>query len=205
MNILAIGAHPDDLEFGIGGTLLKYSKKHDSNIFLLVMTDGSASGDPTIRKREQEKVAEALNVKKIIWGGFEDTELAPNKNTISFIEGIINSVNPDEIYVNYNKDMHQDHRVLAQSVISATRYKTKVLFYECLTSCNFAPDIFVNIEDVLEQKIELLRKHKSQVNKNYPCGLNLEESLNAMANFRGFQGKVRYAEGLKAHRFLKEV
>lgn len=204
MNILAIAAHPDDLSWGCGGTLIKYSKQN-YKIFLLVMTDGSASGDPKVRKAEQEKVALALRAQDIIWGGYEDTNLVLNKNTISFIENIINEIKPNEIYVNYNKDTHQDHRALAQCVITASRYSKRILFYEGLTSCNFDPDIFVDIENVLEEKIILLKKHYSQITKLCPSGLDLVESLKAVANFRGFQGKVKYAEGFKAYRFLKEI
>ena len=54
MNILAIGAHPDDIEFGCGGTLLKYAKS-GGKISLLILTDGSYGGDPALRKKEQEE------------------------------------------------------------------------------------------------------------------------------------------------------
>ncbi len=204
MNILAIGAHPDDIEYGCGGTLLKYAMKNH-NIFLLIMTDGSEAGDVEIREMEQKNAAEFLKVKKIFWGGYKDTKLVMRKEMISVVEKAITEIKPDEVYINYYDDTHQDHRVLAESVISATRYCKKVLFYEGFTTFNYQPDIFVDIEDVLEEKIVLLKKHASQVNKVHPTGWDLIESLKAVANFRGFQGKVKYAEGFKAHRFLKEI
>ncbi len=72
MRILAIGAHPDDIEFGCGGTLIKYARQgHD--IFLLVMTEGGGCGDPAIRRQEQERAAQILQVSKLFWGEYPDT------------------------------------------------------------------------------------------------------------------------------------
>ncbi|HPM43708.1 MAG TPA: PIG-L family deacetylase, partial [Candidatus Omnitrophota bacterium] len=53
MNILAIGAHPDDIEYGCGGTLLQYAN-HNHKISLYVVTDGGFGGDPATRRKEQE-------------------------------------------------------------------------------------------------------------------------------------------------------
>lgn len=204
MNILATAAHPDDIEYGCGGTLLKDARKGD-NVYLMVLTDGSAGGEAAVRRREQEKAAELLQAKKVFWGGFKDTEIPVNKKTISIIEEVIKEVEPDEVYVNYFDDIHQDHRVLAKCVISATRYIKKVLFYEGYTTCNFEPDVFVDIEDVLDDKIRLLEVYKSQISKSNPISLDIIESARAVANFRGFQGKVKYAEGFKALRFLMDI
>lgn len=204
MNILAIGAHPDDIEYGCGGTLLKYAK-NGHNIYLLVLTEGEVGGEAAVRVREQQQAAELLQTKKLFWGGFKDTEIPVNKKTITIIEEVIKEVNPDEIYVNYFDDTHQDHATLANCVISATRYIRRVLFYEDYTACNFEPNIFVDIEDVLEEKVKLLQAHYSQVAKPYPTNLDIIESVRAIANFRGFQGKVKYAEGFKALRFLKNI
>lgn len=204
MNILATAAHPDDIEYGCGGTLLKYARRGD-NLYLMVLTDGSEGGEAGVRRREQERAAELLQAKKLFWGGFRDTELPVNKKTISVIEEAIGEVEPDEVYVNYSDDTHQDHRVLAKCVISATRYIRKVLFYEGYTTCNFEPDVFVDIGDVLDEKIRLLEAHHSQIAKYKPAGMDILESARAVASFRGFQGKVRYAEGFRALRLLKDI
>ena len=67
MRILAIGAHPDDIEAGCGGTLLKYAQ-NGHRIFLMVMTDGDKGGSSDVRKREQERSAKQLRAEKIFWG-----------------------------------------------------------------------------------------------------------------------------------------
>ena len=204
MNILAIGAHPDDIEYGCGGTLLKYAKK-GHNIYLFVMTEGEEGGDGPARKKEQETAQKLLSAKKLFWGSFKDTMIPIDKATISNIEKVIEEVKPDEVYVNYFDDTHQDHRTLSRCVLSATRYIKRVLLYEDYTTCNFEPDVFVDIENVLNEKIKLLKAHHSKTNKTYPTGLDIIESIRAIAHFRGFQGKVKQAEGFKAFRFLKDI
>jgi LmbE family N-acetylglucosaminyl deacetylase len=203
LNILALGAHPDDIEYGCGGTLLKFAKQGE-NIFYLVLTKGEFGGNPKIRQREQEKAMRLLGVKKIFWGGFKDTELPNERIIITFIDEVIKEVKPEEVYVNYSDDIHQDHRTLAECALAASRYIKKVLFYEDYTSNNFVPDIFVDIEDVLEEKKALIQIYASQVTKAYPSKLDMVESVKAIANFRGFQGKVKYAEGFRAFRFLRD-
>ncbi len=201
-NILAIGAHPDDIELGCAGTLLKHIHK-GNKVYLCVMSDGCEAGDPQARKDEQEEAARRLGATEVIWGDCEDTKFSVNKATITFIEDTVRKVRPYEIYVNYYDDTHQDHRALTQCAISATRYNKRVLFYEDYTSYNFQPDIFVDIEDVLEEKMHVMQAFKSQMSREFRSGLNMPEGIRAIANFRGFQAKIRYAEAFKAERYLK--
>ena len=204
MNILALGAHPDDIEYGCGGTFLKYARK-GMDIYFMVLTKGEFGGDPKIREKEQNAAMKLLGVKKVFWGGCVDTELPNERIIITKIDEVIKEVKPDEVYVNYIEDIHQDHRTLAECALAATRYVNRVFFYEDYTSINFEPDIFVDIEDVLEEKQKLIQVYSSQVGKSYPTKLDMVESVKATANFRGFQGKVKYAEGFKAFRFLRDV
>ncbi|MFW6131026.1 MAG: PIG-L deacetylase family protein [Candidatus Aminicenantaceae bacterium] len=204
MNVLALGAHPDDIEYGCGGTFLKMVRK-GVNIFYMILTKGEYGGDENIREREQEEASRMLGVKQIFWGGYTDTELPNNRQIISSIDKVIEKTKPDEVYVNYIEDIHQDHRTLASCTFAATRYIKKVFFYEDYTSINFDPDIFVDIEDVLEEKQKLIKIFASQVSKSYPTNLDMVESIKATANFRGFQGKVKYAEAFKSFRFLRDI
>ncbi|MFH1201744.1 MAG: PIG-L deacetylase family protein [Candidatus Omnitrophota bacterium] len=204
MNILAIGAHPDDIEFGCGGTLLKYAKKNCS-IYMLVLTEGEVGSDAQFRRKEQEASCGFLKVKRLFWGGFPDTKITVSRDLIQIIEGVMNQTNPDLILFNYSNDIHQDHRALAQAAISASRYIKNVLFYEVPTTQDFQPDVFADIGDVLEEKLELLKIHHSQVDKTRVPGLSIIESATSCANFRGFQGRVKYAEGFKSLRFMLQI
>ena len=204
MNILAISPHPDDAEFGCGGSLIKYARKKH-NVFLLVLTDGSYGASPNIRKKEQEKAAQFIGLKELFWCGYRDTELICNRELILKIDKVIEKTKPDIVYLNFWADIHQDHRAAAQASISATRYIKEVLFYEVPSTQHFEPDVFIDIGDVLSDKLKLLRLHASQVKRTRVEGLTILESARSCANFRGFQGRVKFAEGFKAVRILKRI
>lgn len=201
MKILACGAHPDDIEYGCGGLLSKLiAEGHE--VFMHVITDGGRGGDPAIRKAEQEKAAEVLGVRELIWGGFSDTELKFNRVLIENLENIVNRIEPDMVLVNSPCDAHQDHEALGKAAVTVCRYIKRVLFYHDYTTLNFNPSLFVDITDRLELKRNLILCHKSQVMRCYPTGLDLIESVNSMAAYFGFMAKVRYAEAFEPLRFL---
>ena len=204
MNILAIGAHPDDIEIGCGATLLKYARA-GHNVYMFVLSDGSFGGDPGLRLKEQKEAAEFLKVQEVFWGNFRDTEISDSRELIVRIEEIVNKTNPDVVFMNYPEDVHQDHRAAANAGMSATRYIKEVLFFEVPTTQNFQPDIFVDIEDILEDKLKLMRIHASQVTRTKVKNLTILESALSCANFRGYQGRVKYAEAFKALRVLKDI
>jgi len=200
MRILALGAHPDDIEYGCGGLLLMAAAA-SHEVFLNVMTEGDLN--PKVNRRaEQDKATAFLGAKKLFWGGFKDTQLVPRRELIVAIENILAKVNPDMVLVNYPDDAHQDHVALARCAVTACRYIKRVLFYHDYTTLDFLPDTFVDITDVLEKKKQLLAFHQSQVQKEYPTGLDMLENVSARAAFYGFTAKVKYAEGFKPLRNL---
>jgi LmbE family N-acetylglucosaminyl deacetylase len=204
-NILAIGAHPDDIEIGCGGTLAKL-KEEGHSLSLLIVSDGSAGGKSDIRRKEQKASAKILGVDHIYWGGIKDTEIVISKSIIKEFENIIQQVSPDYIFINYPDDTHQDHRHLAQIAISATRYVQNVLFYETPTSNNFQPDIYMDLgEKYLQIKHQLLYAHKSQVDKTNIANLSIIDVATSNAQFRGTQGRVKYAEAFKPLRLFLDV
>ena len=205
MKVLAIGSHPDDIEAGCAGTLMKYSKcGHE--IYLLIMTEGHLGGDASVRKEEQSRSAEILNPKEVIWGGYKDTELSPNMNQLVYdIEGVLKRIKPDITFVNFAEDTHQDHRSLCRATISASRYMRNVLFYEGPTTHDFDPVVFVDIHDTLEDKISMLLAHQSQVMKTNIEGLSIVDVARSTAIFRGIQGRVNFAEGFIPMRLLLNI
>jgi len=193
LKILVIGAHPDDLEYGCGGTIAKL-KKQGFEISLLIMTRGQIGGNSKTRKKEQESVAKLLDA-KLFWGNFTDTRVPITKEVVNKIESIIKIVNPGLIFVHHPEDTHQDHRNTSQATITATRYIRNVLFYEVPTTVNFQPTVFVDIGNSIQSKIRILEAHKSQVHATRIAELSILESAKACAIFRGFQNRVKYAEG----------
>lgn len=204
MNILAIGAHPDDIEFGCGGALLKYANA-GHRIYLLVMSKGEKGGEPDIRMAEQAASAGIIGADGLFWGDVKDTRLAIGLDTIQYIERIMTVVKPDFIFCHYHDDTHQDHRHLTQMVISATRYIRNVLFYEGPTSQRFDPSVFVDITDWMENKRTLLSAHQSQVARTNIEGLSILDIAAAGAVFRGIQGRVKYAEAFHALRLFVNI
>ena len=194
MRILAIGAHPDDIEFGCGGTLIKYARQ-GHEVSLLVMTDGGGGGDGVIRRGEQEASARILRSSKTFWGEYPDTAIPLDRGLIQRVERVIHEVQPDFIFVHFGDDTHQDHRHLSTSTLTATRYTRNVLFYEGPTTQNFSPSVFVDIASVLEDKVASLQAHTSQMTKTNIEGLSIVDIARSSAHFRGIQGRVRDAEG----------
>lgn len=199
MKVLVIGPHPDDLEYGCGGTLVKF-KKQGAHIFLLVMTRGEIGGNLKTRRQEQSVSARLLGA-DIFWGGCRDTRVVADRKAILRVEQVIRKVQPDLVLANYREDTHQDHRATAQIVMSATRHLRNVLFFEVPTTQNFLPSVFVDIGGVLELKFDLLRSHRSQMHETKVESLDIVESAKACAIFRGFQDRVKYAEGFVPLRF----
>jgi len=101
VNILALGAHPDDIEYGCGGTFLKYARK-GMDIYFMVLTKGEFGGDPKIREKEQEAAMKLLGVKKIFWGGCVDTELPNERIIISKIDEVIKEIKLGRILMSFS-------------------------------------------------------------------------------------------------------
>lgn len=201
VNVLAIGAHPDDIEFGCGGMLAKYADRGDA-VSLFIASDGALGGDPRVRRNEQEDAAGVIGAKQVFWGGYEDTELPLNRDLISRIEAVIHEVQPQMIFVNFPEDTHQDHRHLAQATVSATRYVPNFLFYEVPSTLNFNPNCYTDVEKVLGRKLDALAAHHSQVTKTNIEDLTILELAKSCANFRGIQARVKYAEAFQSVRLL---
>lgn len=204
MNILALGAHPDDIEIGCGGTLLKYARA-GHHVYLMILTDGARGGDADMRRNEQLSSSRILGVREIFWGGYDDTELPVARAAIQQIEDVVKKIDPAFIFVNYLDDTHQDHRHLAMCTVTATRYTRNVLFYETPTTQNFSPTVYVDIDGLLEDKVRSLEAHASQVRKTNVEGLSILEVAGASAHFRGLQGRVRSAEAFVPLRLFINV
>jgi len=201
VNVLAIGAHPDDIEYGCGGMLIKYAERGHS-VYMFVASDGALGGDGAERRREQNDSALILGAREVFWGDYADTELPLNRELIVKLETVMRQVQPRMILVHNPDDTHQDHRNLAQAAMSATRYVPNFLLYEGPTTQNFAPNCSTDIEKVLDKKLAALEAHRSQVARTNIEDLTILELAVSSANFRGIQARVKYAEAFQSVRLL---
>lgn len=199
LSVLAVGPHPDDLEIGCAGTLLQLARAGHS-VHLAVMTQGGAGGDGALRWKEQAAVAKHYKAKSLRWLGFTDTRVPLDKAGIDVLEAVLKAVKPDLVFAPWGDDTHQDHRHTSSIVRSATRYTPNVLFYEVPSTIEFLPDVYVDISQTFAAKVTALKLHKSQVHRVNVAGLSILDCARSMAQFRGYQGRVKAAEGFKALR-----
>lgn len=203
--ILAVGAHPDDIELGCAGTLALH-KLNGDKVYLLVLTKGGASGDPEVRERECRKAAKMLGVDNLFFGGIEDTEVHDGRETIDIIEKIIDETKPDIIYAPAHKDTHQDHRNTGYATLSACRRCKMILLYEgASTQRDFFPQVFVDVKKTFELKRKVTRVFRSQVN-NQKGGYSVAaRGIEGLAKYRGYQAGVEVAEAFEVGKFIFEV
>jgi LmbE family N-acetylglucosaminyl deacetylase len=212
LRVLAVGAHPDDVELGCGGTLA-LCKRAGHEVYILVLTRGEASGDPIVRQRECEEAAKTIGADKLFFGDLHDTKVADGIETIAEIENVINSVKPDMVFSNSQKDQHQDHRNTGLASLSATRKVQKVLLYESPAAFrDFCPQIFVNIDSTLNIKLKALQAYASQSSKrpfsnhnSHSDPTRIVQASEGLALFRGFQAGVSVAEAFEVGKFLLDI
>jgi len=167
MNILAIGAHPDDIELGCGGLLLKASRQDHHNIYMYTLTRGGASGNPEERTKELIQSAKFIGAKRLWIDNFEDTKLSLSSDLINHIEFFIKKADPDIVITHSLGDTHHDHRAIAASTIEAGRFVPNILAYEIPVTRDFKPQVYYDISDVIDGKIELINIFLSQRSKSF--------------------------------------
>lgn len=198
MQILAIGAHPDDVELGAGGALAKHAAQGDK-VHVLVMSSGERGGSAAQRAKEAKQAAGILGASNIDVHKLPDAKITDDVDTVMKIENVVNLIRPQRIYTHNSKDTHQDHRYTALASISASRYVPEILAYESpLTFPSFNPQVYIDITDTIQTKIKALMSYKSQSKKEYMKA----EAIKGLARYRGHQAGVKYAEAYEVIRII---
>ncbi len=194
--VLAIGAHPDDVEIGVGGTLLRH--RDDGNeITVLTLSRGARGGDQHARALEAVKAAEVLGA-RLILEDLPDTAIPENNPTVGIIETVVRDIDPTIVYVHSGHDTHQDHRNTHHAALSAVRQVPNVYCYQSPTATlAFHPLRFVAVDTVIEEKLEVISTYASQTALRW----YLEpELLRSTARYWGRFGDSRYCEPLEIER-----
>lgn len=191
--VLALGAHPDDLELGCGATLAKLMNA-GAQVRAVIFSRGrvgAASGFD--RAAETRTALASLGVHDVHVHDFPDTRLHERLNDlIETIEVHVREVEPDRVYTMFKDDRHQDHRAVYQASAVACRRAPQLLAYETPSSYpNFVPTVFERVDDYMELKVEALKLHASQAERQY---MN-EDMVRSAAHFRGVQVELGRAEG----------
>lgn len=199
-NVLAIGAHPDDIEIGCGGTLAKHVADGD-RVWMLVITNGqNGPGEVSDRETEQDQAAAVLGAEAVIWGGIPDCAVSLHEHAlVQLIQETIASTRADVIYTHDTADSHQDHRAVAMGTLGAARHHPTVLCYDAPSSYGFQPTAFVDISSTIDKKVEALQCHASQVAASPMVSSERER---AKATVTGHHARVGMAEGFKPIRML---
>lgn len=165
-SVLAIGAHPDDVEIGIGGILERHRRGGD-RITILTCTGGASGGVEGARTREAQAAARRLRA-KLCMGSLPDTAVSDGQATIALIEEAIAASGATTIYTHSLHDMHQDHRAVHRATLVAARAVPNLFCYQSpSTTTAFQPSHFVDVGDAIEAKLQLIACHESQRSRAY--------------------------------------
>ncbi len=220
MNILAVGAHPDDLEQLCGGTLIRYVREGNA-----VTTCHATLGDrgsfvhtseeiAAIRLKEAERAAQVMGTLRTTLGLSDGEVNAADPAQRRLAIDLIRTVKPDIILTHTPNDYMADHVETSRLMLDASHIATlpllrtdhpahtvvaSVLYFDPLAGVGFDPTEYVDVSDVFEQKLEALRCHESQLGwlRDHD-GVDVVDQTRVMGAFRGYQCGVRYAEGFRS-------
>lgn len=201
--ILAISAHPDDMEIEAGGSLAKFAKKGHF-VSSLVLTSGGYTDlkgniyPNTLLRQEANVASEILGIKDLLFFDYSTKNLQASGEIISKVDSIIDELHPDVIISHHPFDSHQDHKAAAEIMFAVSRQGRvrTVLSGSTLpyrpNVFAFRPQFFVDITDTIEIKLNSIRAYRSQYEK-FGSEIFIER-IKAMAKFYGWAISCEYAE-----------
>ena len=202
--ILALGAHPDDVELGSAGLIARYADS-GAEVYVAVMSRCDDQFDESEKDTligECRGAANILGISETFIHDFTNKELPEHRIEIMDIyNGYQSELNPDLILIPFLDDPHQDHSAVAYSAVRTFRGNETILQYEILRhgSYTFMPTLFVDISKYIEKKIEALNCYKSQMKRRAYFD---EETFKALAKTRGAQSGYNYAEGFVIYKMF---
>jgi LmbE family N-acetylglucosaminyl deacetylase len=206
---MAIGAHLDDVEVAAGGTIaMATTAGHQVKMLVLSGSEYARYDGTVLRTRDQAmeegpKAAAVLGVDELEVLDFPTKDIPYHSTVVEAVEERINDFVPDVIVTHWPFDTHQAHHNTGLATISAGRYYRSILMYEPMMPAGrshvaFRPQMYVDISETIERKLEALRAHESQYRK---YGDAWVEAVKSRCRLRGFEMGAEYAEAFEAARF----
>ena len=207
--IICFAPHPDDETIGMGGTLCKLSDKYSVDLVNFTQPVLNFPNREKYLKNVkiiQKKIKTKYKLRNIYNLEFFSTKIDtyPKDKIIKTINDILLKGKYDTIFLPFINDIHTDHQIISQSVLSCiksfnNKYVSNVYMYETLSETNFnfiksfKPNVFVDITYYLNKKIQIVRLYKSEIHAHpHPRSL---ESIRSSAILRGSQCGCKFAEG----------
>ena len=226
MKILAIAAHPDDEVLGCGGTLARESGQHDVRVVILgegitsrsTTRDGANPSALATLQTHSEQAAAVMGARGVEFGGLPDNRFDSLSllDVVKLVERHVLAFAPDVIYTHHPGDLNVDHGVTFRAVLTATRpgaggpAVSAIYSFEVASSTEWAfqhispafrPNVFVDISETLDRKIEAMECYRSEA-RTAPHP-RAPESLRAIAARWGSVIGVRYAEAFELIRQVR--
>lgn len=210
MNILAIGAHFDDVELGCGGALAKHVKEGD-DVFVYVPTlSGFASPrNEIIRSNdialgEAEEAMRILGIKELICGDFKTMEVEFEEALNVEILKIVEEKKIEQVYTHWVGDIHHDHQAVARASLHSCRHVTRMLMYRSNwyhSTMDFRGNFYINITEHWETKELAVRAHASEMKR---VGQRWIEFFRNEAENAGQKIGVKYSEVFEVVKWLEK-
>jgi LmbE family N-acetylglucosaminyl deacetylase len=202
--VLAIGAHPDDVELACGGALARHVAEADL-VKILILSRGSAGGDVNVRLREAQHAADLLGV-SLELGDLKDARVPEGGPTVSLIERVVRELQPTHVYTHALEDTHQDHRAAHLATLVAARDVPNVYCYQAAsTTVDFTPNYYIDISGFLEPKLRAVGAYSREGERD---GRLHPDSIRATAAYWGRHAGHALAEPLRIirqHKFSPET
>lgn len=221
MRILAVGAHPDDLEILCAGTLARYVAQGYDVIMAHASRGDKGHGEiphPEVgetRDREAEAAADVIGAESMSLG-FLDGEIYVNEDSMRRVVDMIRVAKPDLIITHHPDDYHGDHKAVTKLVLDASFIATvpyyvtselahpvapPIYFMDTLAAIDFTPTDYVDVTETLELKKEAMAQHESQITwlRDHHA-TDILDYIETIARFRGLQCGAQYAEGFQQMR-----